>query len=212
MYVGKYERARYGYFKWRYELNLLGKAGLALGFACLTGLLAQVRLHLPWTPVPITGQTFAVLLGGVLLGRWGGISLGIYAALGAAGLPWFAGWRGGIGGIAGPTGGYIIGFIIAASFLGHFVDGHIRRRSLLPMLALMLTANFALIHGPGLLGLYAWVRLVKGTSIGIRELLMMGTIPFLAGDVTKVILAALVARGITPQRAYNGEADGLEIP
>ncbi|MFQ6087857.1 MAG: biotin transporter BioY [Candidatus Methanofastidiosia archaeon] len=207
VYINKYKRVRYDFFKWRYELNILHKVALAFGFACITGLLAQFRFYLPWTPVPITGQTFAVLLSGILLGRWGGISQIIYAGIGAAGVPWFAGRLGGMGVITGPTGGYIIGFIIAAFFLGYFVDRYIRSRSFLAMFALMLFANFMLIHGPGLLQLYLWLSLVKGTSIGIWELLMMGTIPFIVGDVTKVVVAAVITRGIVPKRAYNGEVD-----
>ena len=98
--------ARYNAYRWRYELSLIKKIALVLGMAGVTGLAAQIRFPLPWTPVPITGQTFAVLLVGVLLGRWyGGLSLATYAVLGVAGLPWFTGWSGGIGHLAGPTWG-----------------------------------------------------------------------------------------------------------
>jgi|Deesub1362B_J571_1020462.scaffolds.fasta_scaffold08453_5 biotin transport system substrate-specific component len=207
VYIDKYKHARYKAFKWRYELDVVHKVVLALCFACLTGLAAQVRFYLPWTPVPITGQTFAVLLGAILLGRWGGVSQIMYAGIGAAGVPWFAGWNGGIGVITGATGGYIIGFIIAAFFLGYFVDKYIRSRSFLTMLALMLFANFVLIYGPGLLQLYVWLSFVKGFSVGFWELLMMGAIPFIVSDITKVVAAAAITRVITPKRAYNGEVD-----
>ena len=207
VYIDKYKDVRYNFFKWRYELELFHKAVIAIGFACLTGLAAQVRFYLPWTPVPITGQTFAVLLSAILLGRWGGITQCIYAGLGAAGVPWFAGWDGGIGVITGPTGGYIIGFIIAAFFIGHFVDRYIRSRSFLSMLTLMLFANFVLIYGPGLLQLYVWLSLVKGFSVGFWELLMMGAIPFIIGDITKVVAAAALTKVITPKKPYNGEVD-----
>lgn len=201
-------RAKYDIFKWRYELSIPRKLVLALGVACLTGLMAQTRIYLPWSPVPITGQTFAVLLAGVLLGRWwGGTSLAIYAGLGAAGLPWFSGWSSGLGYLAGPTGGYIIGFILAALFLGHFTDTYVRSRSFLSMLVLMLFANFILIHIPGLVQLHFWLSLVKGEAVALSQLLMMGTIPFLAGDVTKVVLAAAISRGVAPKQAYNGEVD-----
>jgi len=158
--------------------------------------------------VPVTGQTFAVLLAGVVLGRrWGGVSLALYAGLGAAGLPWFSGWSGGLGYLAGPTGGYIIGFILAAMFIGHFTDKYIRSRSFFSMLGLMLFAAFALIHIPGLIQLHLWLSLIKGEAVTLSQLLMMGTIPFIAGDVTKAIAAAAIARGITPKLAYNGEVD-----
>ncbi len=201
-------RAKYDVFKWRYELSIPKKLVLALGIAVLTGLMAQVRVPVPWSPVPLTGQTFAVLLAGVLRGRWwGGTSLGIYAGLGAAGLPWFAGGGYGLAYLAGPTGGYIIGFILAALFLGHFTDKYIRSRSFLSMFGLMLFANFVLIHIPGLIQLHFWLSLVKGEAVTLSQLLMMGTIPFIAGDVTKVVMAALIARGATPKQAYNTEAD-----
>jgi len=206
--VATINRTKYDVFKWRYELSIPKKLVFALGIACLTGLMAQARIFVPWSPVPITGQTFAVLLAGVLLGRWwGGISLAIYAGLGAAGLPWFSGWSGGLGYLAGPTGGYIIGFILAALFLGHFTDTYVRSRSFLSMLALMLFANFILIHIPGLLYLHFWLSLVKGGAVTLSQLLMMGTIPFIAGDVTKAIAAAAITRGVAPKQAYNGEVD-----
>jgi len=199
---------KYDVFRLRYELSVPKKLALAVGIACLTGLVAQIRVLLPWSPVPVTGQTFAVLLAGILLGRWwGGISMAIYAGLGAAGLPWFSGWSGGVGYLAGPTGGYIIGFILAALFLGHFTDKYIRSRSFFSMLGLMLFANFVLIYVPGLLQLGLWVNLVGGEPVTLATLIGMGAVPFIAGDVTKAVMAAAIARGVTPKLAYNGEVD-----
>ena len=201
-------RAKYDVSRWRYELTVPKKLVLALGIACLTGLIAQIRIIIPWSPVPVTGQTFAVLLAGVLLGRWwGGTSLAIYAGLGALGVPWFAGLSSGLAYLAGPTGGYVIGFILAALFLGHFTDTYIRSRSFLSMLVLMLFANFILIYVPGLLQLGLWLNLVKGEPVAFTTLLGMGALPFIPGDITKAVLAAAVARVITPKLAYNGELD-----
>jgi biotin transport system substrate-specific component len=206
--VATINRVKYDAFTWRYELGIPKKLVLALGMACLTGLVAQVRFPLPWTPVPISGQTFAVLLAGVLLGRWwGGVSLAIYAGMGAIGLPWFAGWSGGIGILAGPSGGYVIGFILAALFLGHFTDKYIRSRSFISMLGLMLFANFVLIYIPGLIQLHFWLSLAKGEAVSLSQLLMMGAVPFIAGDITKAVAAAAIARVVTPKQAYNGEVD-----
>jgi len=206
--AARIDRTKYDVFRWRYELSIPKKLVLALGMACLTGLVAQAKLYLPWSPVPVSGQTFAVLLAGVLLGRWwGGISLAIYAGLGAAGVPWFVGWGSGLGYLAGPTGGYIIGFILAALFLGHFTDKYIRSRSFLSMLALMLFANFILIYVPGLLQLGLWLNLVKGEPAAFTTLLGLGALPFIAGDITKAVMAAAIARGVTPKSAYNGEVD-----
>ena len=202
-------QAKYDVFRWRYGLSVPMKLSLALGVACLAGLLAQVRFVLPWSPVPVTGQTFAVLLAGVLLGRWwGGISMGLYAGLGIAGVPWFQGWSGGLAYIAGPTGGYIIGFIFAALLLGHFTDKYVRSRSFLSMLGLMLVANFVLIYVPGLLQLGLWLDMVKGEPTSFAGLIGMGLVPFIIGDITKAAVAAAIARGVTPKKAYGEEKDG----
>ncbi len=208
-------QAKYDVFRWRFELSIPKKLALALVIAGLTGLVAQFRFYLPWSPVPITGQTFAVLLAGVLLGRWwGGASLAIYAGIGAAGVPWFAPQtgmpifsNGGIDVFGGASGGYIIGFIFAALFLGYFTDRYIRARSFFSMLGLMLFANFVLIHVPGLIQLYFWLSLVQEKAVSLSQLLMMGTIPFVIGDVVKAVAAAAMARGVTPKQAYNGEVD-----
>ncbi len=206
--VDGFLKARYILFKWRYSLALVNKLILALGMACVTGLSAQIKISLPWTPVPITGQTFAALLAGVLLGKWwGGMSQGIYVVLGVVGVPWFAGWSGGYGALIGPSGGYIIGFILAALFLGHFADKYIRARSFLHMFALMLFANFVLIHVPGLIQLGLWFYIAKGAGLTLWNLLCMGTIPFVIGDITKIVAAAMLAKAITPKEAYDGEVD-----
>lgn len=198
--VAVINRTKYDIFRWRYQLSIPWKLVLALGIAGLTGLLAQVRLPIPWSPVPVTGQTFAVLLAGVLLGRWwGGVSITIYAGLGFAGLPWFSGWSSGLG----ATGGYIIGFILAALFLGYFTDKYIRARGFLSMLGLMLLANFVLIYIPGLIWLGLWLNMVSGTPATVATVVTMGAIPFIAGDIIKAILAAATAKGVTPKSAYN---------
>ncbi len=207
--TARINETKYNIFKWRYELNIPKKLALALGVAILTGLLAQLRFYLPWSPVPLTGQTFGALFAGISLGTWwGGISMVLYAGLGAAGVPWFQGWQGGFVYLAGPTGGYIVGFIFAALFLGYFTDKFVRARSFFAMLGLMLAANFILIYGPGLLQLNLWLTNVKGTPVEFGQLLTMGAIPFIAGDITKAVVAALVARGVTPKKAYAKERDG----
>ena len=201
--TARINEVKYNAFRWRYELSILKKFALALGIAGIVGLLAQVRVLFPWSPVPITAQTFAVLLAGVLMGRWwGGVALAIYGGLGWMGVPWFSGWASGIG----ATGGYIIGFILAAIFLGHFTDKYIRSRSFFSMLGLMLFANFILICIPGLIWLWLWLR-AAGTAVTFVDLLGMGLTPFIVGDIIKAVAAATIARGMTPKQAYNGEVD-----
>ena len=194
--------ARIRAFRWRVELATLHKIALAVGFACLTGLAAQLKVYLPWTPVPISGQTFAVLLGAVLLGRgWGGVSQVFYVGLGAAGVPWFAGWGGGIAVLAGPTGGYLVGFVAAAFLVGHTVDRHIGARRLPGMLGLMLFASFVVIYGLGLLHLYAWLSLAQNGPVGLWPLMQMGVLPFAAGDLVKALVVAVTASAILPKRS-----------
>jgi len=209
MYVNKYKHARYTFFKWRYQLEIYYKLMLAVSFACLTGLLAQVRFYLPWSPVPLTGQTFAVLLSAIVLGKWwGGISQSIYLGVGIAGLPWFAGMNGGFAYFAGPTGGYLIGFILAAFFLGYFFDRYVKSRKYWTMFALMLFANFGIVFGLGLLQLYGWLSFT-GASIDIWDLLLMGLIPFIIGDTIKIAIAAGIATSITPKQGYGREVDAF---
>jgi biotin transport system substrate-specific component len=201
--LDKYRDVRYNLFKWRCEASLIHKIILAFAMASFTGIAAQVRIPLPWTPVPISAQTFAVLLSGVLLGGWyGGLSQVFYIGAGIAGVPWFSGGGSGIAYISGPTGGYMIGFILAALFIGYFVDRFVRARGFFAILVLMFFANFVLIHLPGLLQL----SVVTGVR-NIYKLLSMGTLPFIVGDVAKVLAAAALAKAITPEQAYNGEVD-----
>ena len=110
-FVDMYSTVRYRLFRWERGLEWYYGLLLSLGLACFTGVLAQIRVVLPWTPVPVTGQVFAVLLCGVLGGRrWGTASQMIYVGLGAAGVPWLAGFASGLT----ATGGYLFGFILAA--------------------------------------------------------------------------------------------------
>lgn len=202
IYMNKYRNMRYNFFKWRYELELVHKILLATFFACLTGLFAQVRFFTPWTPVPITGQVFAVVLAGILLGKWGGVSQVMYVSMGLMGVPWFAGFNSGMLYLAGPTGGYLIGFILATFFIGFMVDKYIKSRRFTGMFAVMLFSTFVLIYIPGLIQFYLWT----GASMGIWELLTLCVLPFVAVDIVKTIIAAVIATSITPKKAYGGES------
>lgn len=198
--VENYFRKRYSLYKWRNETSLINKVILAFFMACVTGIMAQLVIPLPWTPVPVTAQTFAVLMAGILLGRWwGGISQIIYLVAGLMGLNWFAGLTGGLGVFLGATGGYLIGFVLVALFLGYFSDKYVKSRKFRPMLGLMLFANLVFIYIPGLLGLGLWIYLVKGSYPGIITLLSMGLLPFLMGDLIKIGGAAALTKMVTPK-------------
>lgn len=191
-----YKNVRYNFFKWRYETNLINKLTLSLGFAFLTALLAQIKFYIPGNVfVPVTGQTFAVLLAGIVLGRWGVVSLGLYVGMGAAGIPWFAD-------VTGSTIGYLIGFIIAAFFIGIITDKYVRSRNFFRMLPLLIFTTFTLIYIPGLIYLNYYFSSL-GSNIGIFELLTIGMIPFILGDIIKAVAAAAVAKVITPKRSYS---------
>ncbi len=197
----KYESARYNFFKWRFESTFMNKFVLALGFACLTGLVAQVRFYLPYTPVPVTGQVFAVLLSGVILGKWyGGLSQGLYAGIGAAGIPWFNGLKGGLDVLSGVTGGYIIGFIAASLVIGWFTDRYVRSRSFTGMFSLMLL-GIAIIY------LFGVVQLSIVLGVNAQKAIELGAIPFIGVDVFKALIACAIAVAVTPRTAYGNEID-----
>ncbi|MDD4924406.1 MAG: biotin transporter BioY [Dehalococcoidales bacterium] len=195
------DRTRYSIFEWRYSLSIPWKLVMAVAMAGMTGLLAQVRIFVEWSPVPITGQTLAVLLAGVLLGRrWGGASMAIYAVLGVAGIPWFNGWTSGLG----ATGGYLIGFVLAALFIGYFTDKYIKSRYFINMLGLMILASLFIIYVPGVIWLGIWLKAFSGISVSIIPLITMGVVPFVIGDIVKCVTAALIAKTVTPKRDYTG--------
>ena len=197
----KYESARYNFFKWRFESTFADKFALAIVFACLTGLLAQARFFLPYTPVPVTGQVFAVLLSGVILGKWyGGLSQSIYAGLGAAGLPWFNGFKGGMAVISGVTGGYIIGFIAASLIIGWFTDRYIRSRKFIPMFLLM-------VFGIGVIYVFGVVQLGLVLGVNAQKAIELGALPFIGVDLYKALIVTAIASAVTPGKAYGNEID-----
>ena len=170
--------------------GLLRGAGLCLGFSLFTALLAQVSLPLPWTPVPITGQTLAVLLTGAVLGpRLGFAAMLLYLAEGAAGLPVYAGGAGGIAALVGPTGGYLISFPLAAALVGALARMGWDRNPL--SVALAMVAGNGLIYALGMAWLGVWLA-VAGKFGGLFALLNMGMLPFLPGDAVKIALAMLL--------------------
>ncbi|AKG53317.1 substratespecific component BioY of biotin ECF transporter [Dehalogenimonas sp. WBC-2] len=190
------EQVRYDVFRRRIALSVPAKIALALSFAALTGLLAQVKFYLPFTPVPVTMQTFAVLMAGVTLGRWwGGASMALYTGLGIAGIPWFTGNVSGLG----ATFGYLIGFILAAMVIGHLTDKYIQARTFTKMFGIMAAVSVLLIYVPGAIWLALWLSFA-GQTVTLSSVLALGIIPFIAGDIIKTMAAATVAQAITPKR------------
>ena len=107
---------------WRRNTSIMARLGLMLLGTVLMGLAAQIRILLPWTPVPITGQTFGALALGATLGAEVGVgSVLLYLLLGTAGVPWFAASGSGWAYLAGLTAGYLVGFVLAAYGVGFFL-------------------------------------------------------------------------------------------
>lgn len=157
---------------------------LIIAGSLLIWLCAQVAIWLPFSPVPVTGQTFAVLMIGALCGgRRAGLCVLAYIAEGAAGLPVFAGARAGFMMLLGPTGGYIVGFIAAAYITGSLAERGWDRRVRTTILAMIL-GNVA-IYAFGLL----WLSCLMGIN---RTVLTVGLYPFIVGDSLKIALAAVV--------------------
>lgn len=149
---------------------------------------AQLKLSLPWTPVPITGQTFAVLLVAATVGsKRGGLAAVLYLFQGSAGLPFFAG--GASGAVWSITsGGYIVGFIPAAFLVGYLAERGWDRGPWL--LAALIAAN-ALIYVPGIWWLHHELQsLIPGGST-FDNTLELGLWPFIVGDLAKVVLVSL---------------------
>mgnify|MGYP001626153523 FL=1 len=183
-------------FEFTRSSGLSTQIALALFGAAFIGLAAQIRIPLPFTPIPITGQTFAVLFLAILMGtRVGTLSSLFYVLFGGLGLPWFAGARGGWAVLAGPTGGYLIGFILAALLVGYLCDHFAWARRLPGLIAGLLVANFLVIHGLGIL----WLGAVTGTH-SLSKLLLLGSLPFVPGDLLKIAFAASLGRLVLPSR------------
>ena len=194
-----YYTTRKNVFERIQDANTATKILMSFMMACFTGIMAQIIIPLPWTPVPITAQTFAVLCSGLFLGRkYGVLSQVIYIALGVAFIPWFGGMTGGLEVLLGSTGGFLIGFIIASYFVGMISEKYAEARSFRKMALTIGIANFALIYIPGLAGLALFLSM-QGTPVGIYDLLMMGLVPFIAGDIVKILGAASVSKVFLPK-------------
>lgn len=194
-----YYSTRKNVFERIQDASTATKLLMSLLMACFTGIMAQIIIPLPWTPVPITAQTFAVLCSGLFLGKkYGCLSQILYVVLGIAFIPWFGGMTGGLEVFLGSTGGFFIGFIIASYFIGLITEKYAHARSFTKMALVIGIANFALIYIPGLAGLALFLGF-QGTTVGIIDLLMMGLIPFIAGDIVKILAAASVSKVFLPK-------------
>jgi biotin transport system substrate-specific component len=164
-------------------LDVVRQVGLVIGFSLLTALAAQVVI--PIGPIPVTGQTFVVLLTGALLGsRLGAMAMIAYLIEGASGLPFFQSGHFGLLYMMGPTGGYLIAFPAAAYVTGAFAEHGWDRRFLTAAAAMAIGSIIIMLSG------WAWYSVVLHTSPLLT--LYATVIKFIPGDIIKITLAAAV--------------------
>lgn len=183
-------------------LTTLARAAVA---AALTAALAQIAIPLPFTPVPVTLQVLGVLLAGIALPPApAALSQAAYVALGAAGLPVFAGFNGGAHHLVGPTGGYLWGFVVAAP-LTSALYRWLRRRT---GQALSSVGAAVAACAAGVAAIYALGVTQLAAVLGVtwQRAVMLGAAPFIAVDLAKAAAAAVVGPAV--ERALRAEARG----
>jgi biotin transport system substrate-specific component len=178
--------------------NLATDAIWVMTFSLVTAICAQVSYHLPFSPVPITGQTFAVLLSGAVLGwRRAFLSQIAYLVEGAAGLPVFADGAGSVLHLVGPSGGFLLCFPLAAALVGYLVEQGVGRSTW--KLAGALVSGDVLI----LLAGSTWLHLLFGFPFA--QAWLLGFIPFLVADVAKVALVGCTLPRVLRWFDFSGQ-------
>ena len=154
-------------------------------FAALTAILTQILI--PIGPVPITLSTLSVLTAGALLGsKYGSISQLVYILLGVIGAPVFSGFEGGLGKIAGPTGGYIIGYFFAAWVVGFIIEKTDKQNKKLPFIIVALSAGYLTYT------LLGTIWFMHQTSSTLPHAIQLCVLPFIPGDIAKIVLSTIL--------------------
>ncbi|HEC79692.1 MAG TPA: biotin transporter BioY [Firmicutes bacterium] len=154
-------------------------------FTSLLSLSALIRIPLPFTPVPFTLQVFIVALSVLYLGRLSAVSTALYLLVGAIGIPVFSGGTGGLAHLAGPTGGYLYGFVVGA-----FIGGLISERGGIIYKTLSLIIALLIIYLCGCFHLILIYRAVLKTAI------TLGAVPFIVADLVKIAMSLGIYRTI----------------
>ena len=164
-----------------YPLDWTRSVSITVAFSLLVALSAQIVI--PVGPVPVTAQTFAVLLTGALLGsRLGAMAIILYLIEGASGLPFFYGGHSGIGHLLGPTGGYLVAFPAAAFITGAFAENGWDKRFPTAVVAMAIGSIVIMLSG------WAWFALVTHTPAAAA--FQLTVLKFIPGDIIKILLAA----------------------
>ncbi|WP_267163858.1 biotin transporter BioY [Halovenus salina] len=174
--------------------NTVEYFAMAVVVAALTAAFAQFTVPYPFSPAPFTLQTVGVYLAGLLLGPvWGGLALLLYAVVGAAGAPVFAGFGAGFGIITGPTGGYILSFPVAAAVIGGLVHRRVDPRPLdavsIPLQVVGMLVGLAVIYAIGS------VWLASATDQSLVSGIIEGGVVFVPGDVLKAAAVISLVTG-----------------
>ncbi|EJO5349167.1 biotin transporter BioY [Clostridium botulinum] len=158
-------------------------------FATIIAVSSYIIIPLPISPVPITAQTLAVMLAGcVLTPIQVAFSMGTFLLMGVIGIPVFSGGTSGIGVIAGKTGGYLIGFLIGSIIISLLVR---KNKSLANMLIACFIGGIVVVHALG----SAWLGQI--TSLGIKKAFLLGSLPFIPGDLIKAVIAVFIGQKLS---------------
>lgn len=174
-----------------WEVEVVKSRGISIiigvvSFVILTAFGAWVRIPVPGTPVPITLQTFFVLLGGAVLGAYGAVAQLIYVMLGTLGVPIFACGLG----LLGPTGGYLIGFIVSALVVGTIINS--KQNFNWVIISMLIGTVIIYLFGILQLGLFLSQSGNWGYISGFKNVFALGVLLFIPGDILKLFIAAII--------------------
>jgi len=165
----------------------------AVGGALLTGLLAQIRLPLPFTPIPVTGEVLAVLLCGSLLGSgYGVLSQALFIAAALAGVPWLAHGEVKMDVLLAPSAGYLVGFLAASYYVGLATQAGAWARTLQGQIVVMLS-------GAAIILFFGATYLMLTLGLSPWHAFCVGVLPFVAVDVVKAVMAAMLTSAVLPK-------------
>lgn len=156
-------------------------------FAALTAICSYINIPLGFTPIPMNLATLAVFLAGGLLGKkYGTLSIAVFVLMGAVGIPVFAGFQAGVGVLAGPTGGFLVGYIAAAFMTGFFMEKCASRISAFCIIGMLAAQAVCYLLGT------LWFMFITGTGAGAA--IFACVLPFVPGDLIKIVVSTLLIK------------------